>query len=116
MDGSQNKSDGATLLPLMGSLTICYTMLLEAGMVIGHKLSDGKWPATEKYWVVAAVALIAGIYKLTSYKQHKIYVNQLFNRPLTPRQIFLMVCFIMGWVILGVWMMMGPPGPEFRPA
>jgi hypothetical protein len=103
------------LLPLCGTLTIIYTMLLEVGMVLGHKLSGGIWPAPMKYWMVAAVALIAGIYKVTLHRQHKTYVRHLFRQPLTPRQIIVMTCFLMGWAMLGAWLMMGPPSPEFRP-
>jgi hypothetical protein len=116
MDESKDNTRNLPLLPIFGSLTIFYTVLLEVGMVIGNKLSGGKWPAPAKYWVVAAVALVAGIYKVMFNKHDKTYVRHLAHQPLAPRQILIVLCFLMGWVLLLVWMMMRPPGPEFRPA
>jgi hypothetical protein len=49
MDEPKDGTRNVPLLPIFGSLTIFYTILLEVGIVIGIKLSAGKWPAPAKY-------------------------------------------------------------------
>lgn len=101
---------------MLGTLTLVYACLLEVLVALGHHFSAGLWPAPIKFWVVTSVTLLAAIYKLTLRKKHRAYDPVLKNAELTERQAALILCFVMGWVALMVWLAIGPPGPEFTPA
>jgi hypothetical protein len=116
MSNSESKYRLVTLLPAFASLTIGYAVILEVAMIAGHKLSGGKWPSPVKYWAVAAVALIAGICKARVHKFDKAYIRYSFDQPLSWRQTLVAICFVIGWCVLIVWLMMGPPGEPFKPA
>jgi len=114
--GRNQKGRSVPLLPVLGFLTMIYAWMLEFFLVLGHRFSGGQWPAPAKFWVVTGIAVVATLYKLTLRKEHRRYDAVLWKAQLDARQVALILCFVMGWVALGVWLACGPPGPEFRPA
>jgi len=108
-----NDVNNMPLLAMLGQLTIMYAVMLEVGMLLGHKFSGGKWPHPSKYFVVAAVALIAAIYKSKFRKRYPQYNGRL--AVLTATQAIIITCAMLFWGLLFGWLMAGPPGPEFQP-
>ncbi|MCC7087508.1 MAG: hypothetical protein IT427_21090 [Pirellulales bacterium] len=102
------------LLAILGKGTMIYTWMLQLGVWLGRYLSGGKWPATPKYWAVAAAVLLSTLYQIALQRHHIRYRRVLANTPLTLKKTFVIVSFVMLWVFFFVWLMIGPPGPEFR--
>jgi hypothetical protein len=114
--GHQTESTEFQMQPVMVSMTIMYAAMLEVGLTVGHYFSGGKWPSPVKYVVVAAVMILALIYKMKLPKGHAAYVHRLSRVKLSAKQALLMFCYLMGWALLFAWLACGPPGPEFAPA
>jgi len=101
------------LLAMLGQGTVIYAIVLEICLSLGHYFSGGKWPHPSKYFIVAAVALIAAIYKTKLRKKYPKYKGSL--AVLTTTQAIIITCMIVFWAFLFGWLMAGPPGPEFQP-
>jgi hypothetical protein len=114
-EDSDPENQEVPLFAVFGTLTMIYTWMLQVGVILGYYFSGGNWPAPFKYWVVGAAVVLSTSYKVIWGRRHLHYRMRIGREPLTAKRAAIIICFLMGWVLFSVWLMMGPPGPEFRP-
>jgi len=101
-------SHDVRLFPIFMGLTMVFAWAAEVGLCLGHFLTNGKWPAPVKYWVVGIIAVVLSIYKLKVPS----YRREMRNCSLNAKQALLIFCFALAWSLVGAWIMVGPPGPN----
>jgi hypothetical protein len=89
--------------PLLGPLALLFAWIIELLALGARLLNGGKWPASHKFWVVTAITIVATVYKLTYWRQHKAYA--LPSSPIaTNSQSWLIVGLVAFYLAIGAWL------------
>ena len=96
-------SNTVFLAPVLGGLALVVIWVIEILVLLAKLCSGGNWPAAAKCWVVTGLTIVATIYKLTLWKQHRIYHQQspVLNHTQSWVVIGLVVCYLVfcGWLL-----------------
>jgi glucan phosphoethanolaminetransferase (alkaline phosphatase superfamily) len=100
------------LVPVCGVFTAGYTLFMFILVLVGFRLTGGRWPAPVKFWVCAASFVAVSIYWLVSGRRHAVQYREAAKGNLSSADLCLLIGFLGFWLAFFIWIVFGPPGPQ----